>query len=248
MATGLARCIDILVKTHVNGGRIGTVTAVHPTSKYGEVQFEGDQVVEFNEKPTQVTGWVSGGCFIFESRSLMTISMMTLSCGWNMLHCRDSPGTGNSRLIATTVFGVEWTLFRTTPTLINSGRTGPPPWRTWEGEPGMGQSPTRQDKPCRPSQSPARLSPPERSHMSQRRLRMVGTKMRGRTPALREGIRTLRRPQRCSCVAELYVWLHLSVLAANIGPGDEVRVPETTWIGRGGPRQLCRRHSGLRRH
>ena len=42
--------------------------------------------------------------------------------------------------------------------------------------------------------------------------------------------------------------LHLSVLAANIGPGDEVIVPETTWIGECGPRQPRRRHSGLRRH
>jgi len=58
--------IDQLVKTHEQAGRIGTVTAVHPTSKFGEMHVAGNRVVEFNEKPTQVTGWVSGGYFVFE--------------------------------------------------------------------------------------------------------------------------------------------------------------------------------------
>ena len=58
--------IDRLVKNHTDAGRIGTVTGVHPTSKFGEMQVSGDKVSEFNEKPTQVTGWVSGGYFMFE--------------------------------------------------------------------------------------------------------------------------------------------------------------------------------------
>ena len=58
--------IDHLVKTHDDSGRLGTVTGVHPTSKFGEMQVSGDQVSEFNEKPTQVQGFVSGGYFMFE--------------------------------------------------------------------------------------------------------------------------------------------------------------------------------------
>jgi glucose-1-phosphate cytidylyltransferase len=58
--------IDNLVKVHQAGGRVGTVTAVHPTSKFGEMQVDGDVAVEFNEKPTHATGWVSGGYFAFE--------------------------------------------------------------------------------------------------------------------------------------------------------------------------------------
>jgi glucose-1-phosphate cytidylyltransferase len=59
--------VDIhnLVKTHLTAGRVGTVTGVHPTSKFGEMRVDGDVVEEFNEKPTQVTGWVSGGYFVF---------------------------------------------------------------------------------------------------------------------------------------------------------------------------------------
>jgi glucose-1-phosphate cytidylyltransferase len=58
--------IDNLVKVHQAGGRVGTVTAVHPTSKFGEMQVDGDVAVEFNEKPTHATGWVSGGYFAFD--------------------------------------------------------------------------------------------------------------------------------------------------------------------------------------
>ena len=64
--------VDIanLAKVHADGGRIGTVTGVHPTSKFGEMHVDGNVVEEFNEKPTQVTGWVSGGYFVFEKSFL----------------------------------------------------------------------------------------------------------------------------------------------------------------------------------
>lgn len=57
-----------LVDVHMTGGRIGTVTGVHPSSRYGEMRAapSGAQIEEFNEKPTIVTGWVSGGFFMFD--------------------------------------------------------------------------------------------------------------------------------------------------------------------------------------
>jgi glucose-1-phosphate cytidylyltransferase len=60
--------VDItkVVETHRAAGRLGTVTAVHPTSRYGEMHVADGQVVEFNEKPTLATGWVNGGFFMFE--------------------------------------------------------------------------------------------------------------------------------------------------------------------------------------
>jgi glucose-1-phosphate cytidylyltransferase len=56
-----------LVRTHLEAERIGTVTGVHPSSRYGEMHVDGGAVVEFNEKPTLATGWVSGGFFMFET-------------------------------------------------------------------------------------------------------------------------------------------------------------------------------------
>ncbi|MBX6388564.1 MAG: glucose-1-phosphate cytidylyltransferase [Frankia sp.] len=54
-----------LMEAHERGGRIGTVTGVRPSSRYGELVTEGDSVTLFAEKPPQ-TGWVSGGYFVFE--------------------------------------------------------------------------------------------------------------------------------------------------------------------------------------
>lgn len=55
-----------LLDAHIDGGRVGTVTGVHPTSRFGEMHASADVVTEFNEKPTMATGWVSGGFFVFD--------------------------------------------------------------------------------------------------------------------------------------------------------------------------------------
>ena len=57
-----------LVRNHKAGGRLGTVTAVHPGSRYGEMKVDNQTsaVSEFNEKPTLADGWVSGGFFAFQ--------------------------------------------------------------------------------------------------------------------------------------------------------------------------------------
>jgi glucose-1-phosphate cytidylyltransferase len=57
--------LGALVRTHREHGRVGTVTGVHPASRYGEMHVDGGLVGEFNEKPTLATGWVSGGFFMF---------------------------------------------------------------------------------------------------------------------------------------------------------------------------------------
>lgn len=55
--------LTALLAHHRQQGRIGTVTGVHPTSRYGEMRVDGYQVTEFNEKPTKPEGFVSGGFF-----------------------------------------------------------------------------------------------------------------------------------------------------------------------------------------
>lgn len=58
--------ISELLRFHRQHGRIGTITGVHPSSRYGEMRVDGDVVTEFNEKPTQLADFVSGGFFVFE--------------------------------------------------------------------------------------------------------------------------------------------------------------------------------------
>ena len=58
--------VSALLDFHHEHGRVGTVTGVHPTSRYGEMRVAGDVVTEFNEKPTVPEGFVSGGFFVFQ--------------------------------------------------------------------------------------------------------------------------------------------------------------------------------------
>ncbi len=58
--------IERLLAFHREKGRIATVTGVHPTSRYGEIQLSDGLALEFNEKPTVADGVVSGGFFVFQ--------------------------------------------------------------------------------------------------------------------------------------------------------------------------------------
>lgn len=58
--------LDALVKFHESQGRLATVTAVHPTARFGALEIEGDRVVRFDEKPQMAEGWINGGFFVLE--------------------------------------------------------------------------------------------------------------------------------------------------------------------------------------
>jgi len=58
--------IKNLVRFHKSHGKIATVTAVKPTARFGGMKFDGDRVIEFDEKPQAGEGWINGGFFVFE--------------------------------------------------------------------------------------------------------------------------------------------------------------------------------------
>lgn len=51
---------------HNKNKKIGTVTAVHPPARFGELKIQKDIVYEFKEKPQINEGWINGGYFVFE--------------------------------------------------------------------------------------------------------------------------------------------------------------------------------------
>lgn len=63
--------IDVarLLAAHVDGGRLATVTAVHPSSRYGEIDVGHGVVRTFSEKPQVADGWINGGFFVFERKA-----------------------------------------------------------------------------------------------------------------------------------------------------------------------------------
>jgi glucose-1-phosphate cytidylyltransferase len=71
--------IDQLLQSHLKSGKIGTVTGVHPPSRFGEMHIEGSQVVAFAEKPEPgrgagVSGFINGGFFVFRKEFFRYLS------------------------------------------------------------------------------------------------------------------------------------------------------------------------------
>ena len=55
-----------LLRFHRAHGRLATVSAVRPPSRFGGLSFKGDLVTEFSEKPQIGEGWINGGFFVLE--------------------------------------------------------------------------------------------------------------------------------------------------------------------------------------
>nr|WP_246211104.1 glucose-1-phosphate cytidylyltransferase [Phytoactinopolyspora alkaliphila] len=58
--------LDALMAFHRSHGKIATLTAVRPPARYGHLVTDGDQIVEFSEKPQIGEGWINGAFFVLE--------------------------------------------------------------------------------------------------------------------------------------------------------------------------------------
>lgn len=56
--------LGALVNFHHSLGCLVTVTAVHPKAHYGELDLEGDKVINFLEKPEFRQSWINGGFMV----------------------------------------------------------------------------------------------------------------------------------------------------------------------------------------
>lgn len=59
---------------HQQHGRFGTVLGVNPPSRFGEIQLDGDEVKQFEEKPEFDENWINGGFFFFRRDFLEYLS------------------------------------------------------------------------------------------------------------------------------------------------------------------------------
>ena len=59
-----------LLAFHRTHGRLATVTAVHPPTRFGYLEVEGDLVVSFREKPPITDRWINGAFFVLEPETL----------------------------------------------------------------------------------------------------------------------------------------------------------------------------------
>ncbi|MCP3892869.1 MAG: glucose-1-phosphate cytidylyltransferase [Desulfobulbaceae bacterium] len=57
--------IEDLLRFHKSHGKLATVTAINPASRFGELKIKGNQVESFSEKPKNGNSLINGGFFVF---------------------------------------------------------------------------------------------------------------------------------------------------------------------------------------
>lgn len=62
--------VSKLLAFHKSHGKLATITAVRPPARFGGLEFNGDQVMRFHEKPQIGEGWINGGYMVFEPEVL----------------------------------------------------------------------------------------------------------------------------------------------------------------------------------
>ena len=62
--------IDALLKFHKSHGKMVTLTAVRPSARFGDLNFDGNRVVSFEEKSQLHEGWINGGFFVCQPELL----------------------------------------------------------------------------------------------------------------------------------------------------------------------------------
>ena len=59
-----------LLEFHKSHGKLATVTAVRPPARFGCMEFDGNRVTSFSEKPQTSEGWINGAFFVLEPEVL----------------------------------------------------------------------------------------------------------------------------------------------------------------------------------
>jgi len=61
--------LKALLNTHNRAGKLGTVSAVRPSSRFGELGITEGMVHNFSEKPQVAEGWINGGFMVLNKKS-----------------------------------------------------------------------------------------------------------------------------------------------------------------------------------
>jgi glucose-1-phosphate cytidylyltransferase len=122
-----------LVDFHFRQGRLGTVTAVKPPGRFGEIEVDDGRVVEFQEKPLVTQGLISGGFFVFNRRFVERLPVQD-----DLVLERDPliqlAHEGQLSAHVHTGFWHCMDSSRDYHLLNNLWNTGTAPWNTWSAE------------------------------------------------------------------------------------------------------------------
>jgi glucose-1-phosphate cytidylyltransferase len=124
--------VDItrLLEFHRSRGKLATITAVRPPSRFGEMVFDENGNAQFTEKPQMGEGWINGGFMVFEPAVLDLIPDDGTSLEGDVLERLSE----RNELVAYRhdSFWQCVDTLRELRTLRNMWDSGAAPWVTWQ--------------------------------------------------------------------------------------------------------------------
>jgi glucose-1-phosphate cytidylyltransferase len=118
-----------LVEFHREHGKLATITAVRPPSRFGEMIFANDDTVSFTEKPLMGEGWINGGFMVLEPSVLDRLEGDATSLEGDLLE-----GLSDERQLVAYRHDSFWQCvdtLRELRYLRGLWESGKPPWVTW---------------------------------------------------------------------------------------------------------------------
>ena len=122
--------ITDVLEFHRSHGKLATVTAVRPSSRFGELIFEGDLVNSFQEKPQTTEGWISGGYFVLHRKVLDLIAGDETT--FEAEPMRTLAEQGELAVYKHVGFWQCMDTYREMELLNNLDDSGKAPWKVWQ--------------------------------------------------------------------------------------------------------------------
>lgn len=118
-----------LVEFHRHHGKLATVTAVRPPSRFGGLSVDQQMVTRFTEKPQAGEGWINGGYFVLEPGVLDYID--DDATPWEGPPVERIAAEGNLRAYRHDGFWMPMDTLREKQALEALWESGDAPWAVW---------------------------------------------------------------------------------------------------------------------
>ena len=118
-----------LVDYHKAHGKLATVTAVNPPSKFGVLQLDGENVTKFAEKPDQTTTYINGGFFVLEPDVIDLVDGDEIP--WEREPCEKLAADGQLQAYKHDGYWQCVDTLHELRILRNAWDNGEAPWKTW---------------------------------------------------------------------------------------------------------------------
>jgi len=117
-----------LIRSHREGGRLATVTAVQAPDRFGRIAMDNGCAMRFEEKP-RAADWINAGYFVVNRKAIdLVADDLTV---WEREPLRKLTADGQLGVYCHTGFWMCMDTLQERQTLENLWSSGKPPWKVW---------------------------------------------------------------------------------------------------------------------